>query len=263
MAKFSNPLGSGKQVWISQTYHGSSNRAVDIGSVSVGQGVYAIANGVITVATSSENGYCKLDIDNSNINVFYVHTYKWVKAGTRVKAGDKICEIAPESANGGVPVHLHLGLTPMDEYIMNYFDRTITFRTKYSDIKASWFKSDGTLNWTKFKDLSYLPEPEVCKDCIEKDKQISELNSKVSELQTSIKSRDAKIIDLKSQLEAQEKIHGGEIIKWEDKYRKLQEDMMRINTEKGEIQLELDTLKQSRFWWLAKWLDNIIPKKNE
>jgi hypothetical protein len=35
-------------------------------------------------------------------------------------------------------------------------DRTIPFRTKYSDIKASWFTGDN-LNWSIFPDKSYLP----------------------------------------------------------------------------------------------------------
>lgn len=155
MAKFSNPLGGNREVFISQTLHGSANTAIDIGSVTAGKAVYAIADGKVLGASSSSGSYCYQSVEGSDIQVWYVHTYNWLKKGTLVKKGQKICEIAPKSQNGGFAIHLHLGLTPKGTNIMEYFDRTIPFRTKYADIKASWFKSDGTLNWSKFKDLSY------------------------------------------------------------------------------------------------------------
>jgi hypothetical protein len=156
MAKFSSPLGQGKEVWISQTDHGSSNRAVDIGSVQAGQPVYAVADGKVNRVSSGGGSYCSQQIAGSTLTVWYVHTYNWVANGTFVKKGQKICEIAPSSKNGGYPVHLHLGITPTTYSIMSYMDRTIPFRTKYSDIKASWFTGDN-LNWSIFPDKSYLP----------------------------------------------------------------------------------------------------------
>jgi hypothetical protein len=156
MAKFGNPFGGSKQVWITQTLHGSSNTAIDCYGYryQANLPVYAIADGRILGTSPSSGSYCYQSVDNSDFKVWYVHTHNWAKAGTVVKKGQKICEIAPKSKNGGYPEHLHLGLTPKGSNIMNYFDRSIPFRTKYSDIANSWFKN-GVLNWSLFKDLSY------------------------------------------------------------------------------------------------------------
>lgn len=156
MAKFSSPLGQGKEVWISQTDHGSSNKAIDIGTVQAGQPVYAVADGKVNRTSSYSGSYCSQQIAGSDLTVWYVHTYNWVARGTFVKKGQKICEIAPSSKNGGYPVHLHLGITPTTHSIMTYMDRSIPFRTKYGDIKDSWFTGDN-LNWSLFADRSYLP----------------------------------------------------------------------------------------------------------
>jgi hypothetical protein len=158
MAKLGNPFGKGNRVFITQTYHGSANTAIDCygATYQANLPVYAIADGQIIKASTGSGSWCALKPDNSDITIWYVHVYNWLKIGTRVKKGQRICEIAPKSKNGGYPEHLHLGLTPKGEhFIMNYFDRVIPFRTKYSDIKRSWFKGDGTLDWSKFKDLSY------------------------------------------------------------------------------------------------------------
>ena len=159
MAKFGNPFGGNKQVWITQTLHGSSNTAIDCYGYryQANLPVYAIADGTIIGTSPNSGSYCYQSVNGSDFKVWYVHTHNWSKAGTKVKKGDKICEIAPKSKNGGYPEHLHLGLTPKGTNIMEYFDRTIPFRTKYSDIAKSWFKGDE-LNWSLFRDLSYLPE---------------------------------------------------------------------------------------------------------
>jgi len=74
-------------------------------------------------------------------------------ANSIVKKGQKICEVAPTSVNGGYPTHLHLGLQA-GKYIIDYIDRSIAFKTKYQAIKDVWFKGE-TFDWSKHKDLSY------------------------------------------------------------------------------------------------------------
>ena len=150
--KFGKPLDG--DLWITQNYHvNSSNRAIDISAIQ-DKPVYAIADGKITITTPNGNSYCCQSVDNSNISLFYVHTYKWLPVGTIVKQGDIICYIAPKTLNGGFPTHLHLG-TDLEHCLMDYMDRSLPFRTGYSDIKVDWFNSDGTLNWSLFKDLDY------------------------------------------------------------------------------------------------------------
>ncbi len=158
MAKYRSPFYSG-EVFVSQTYHsGSNNTAVDFGSRAVGTAVYAIANGVIQTVSPSYGSYLTLKVDNSDHTLFYVHIYNFtVKAGDRVSVGQKLAEIAPQSVNGNVAPHLHLGLqTGLG--IMDYFDRSIVFRTKYQAIKDIWFIGEN-LDWSKFKDLSYENAP--------------------------------------------------------------------------------------------------------
>ncbi len=152
MAKFRSPFNT-NTLSLSQTYHtGSNNTAIDL-SATADTPVYAIADGPVTYRSSGAGSYCIQQIDNSDLKVYYVHTYRWVGANTYVKKGQIICYIAPTSLNGGYPTHLHLGL-PTGKGIMDYFDRSLVFTTNYADIKAIWFKN-GSLDWTLFKDLSY------------------------------------------------------------------------------------------------------------
>ena len=155
--KYENPFKTGS-VYISQTYHsgGDNKYAIDLGSKPAGSPVYAIANGVVDLVSSGSGSYCRLDVDNSVHKIYYVHVYKYLKKGTRVKQGDKIAEIAPKSVNGGYAPHLHLGLQGSYQ-IMNYMDRNIVFRTNYPNIKKSWFNGDN-LDWSIFKDLSYTED---------------------------------------------------------------------------------------------------------
>lgn len=151
MAKFTSPLGN--ELWITQTYHtGGNNTAIDL-SANADVPVYALADGIVTYRSSGAGSYCIQTVSDSTLKIYYVHTYKWVGANTFVKKGDVICYIAPTSLNGGYPTHLHLGLQAGKE-IMDYFDRSIIFRTKYQAIKDIWFKGED-LDWSKFKDLSY------------------------------------------------------------------------------------------------------------
>jgi hypothetical protein len=157
MAKFSNPFGKGNELYITQTTHGSSNTAIDCYGAKYKPNlpVYAIASGKVGNYYSAGGSYITQYPDNSDLRIWYVHVWHCVPNGSYVKKGQKIGEIAPKSVNGGYPEHLHLGLTPKGENIMNYFDRSIPFRTAYSDIFSSWFTKSGDIDWRHFKDLSY------------------------------------------------------------------------------------------------------------
>lgn len=153
MAKFRSPLNT-NELWITQTYHsGSNNTAVDFSAVTDAP-VHAVADGKVTYRSSGAGSYCIQHIDNSDLKVYYVHTYKWVGANTHLKKGQIIARIAPSSVNGGYPTHLHLGLQ-LGKYLMDYMDRSITMKTRFSAIKNIWFKGER-FNWGKHKDLSYL-----------------------------------------------------------------------------------------------------------
>jgi len=154
MSKYKSPL-NGNELWISQTYHiTGGNKAIDFGNAPAGSPVYAVASGTVGTVSPTQGSYLTIKVDNSPLTLFYVHIYNFtVKAGQKVKTGDKIGEIAPKSLNGGFSPHLHLGLQT-GKNIMDYFDRGIIFRTAYKDIEKVWFKGDS-LNWSLFKDLSY------------------------------------------------------------------------------------------------------------
>lgn len=153
MKKFISPTGG--EVWISQTYHTTAgNTAIDIGSLPVGSPVYAVASGTVGTVSPTQGSYLTIKVDNSPLTLFYVHITNFtVKAGQRVKVGDKIGEIAPKSSNGGYAPHLHIGLQ-VGYNLMDYFSRDIIFRTAYKDIENVWFKG-GVFDWSKHSDLSY------------------------------------------------------------------------------------------------------------
>jgi regulator of replication initiation timing len=145
---------------------------VDISAVA-GKPVYAIGDGYIKAHYTNLGSYCTFILDGSPIKVFYVHTYKWIASGKKVKKGEVICYVAPTSLNGGYPTHLHLGLA-LGYNLIDYMARDNKFATKYADIKKSWFNADGTFNWSLHKDLDYktnkpvpppeppIPEPTEC-----------------------------------------------------------------------------------------------------
>ena len=160
MAKFGNPLGG--TLWISQTYHGDQygNRALDFGSTRAEAPVYAIADGRVVNRSAGGGSWIAVDTANSNIRVWYVHTYKWTKtAGQTVKKGDLIARIAPRTHNGGWAVHLHLGLswnngTSGFPNLLDYLDRRITLNTNYVSIANAWFNGTS-FDWSKHRNLSY------------------------------------------------------------------------------------------------------------
>lgn len=60
---------------------------------------------VTILSTNPKDGsWCKTVINGTNINPAFVHTYKW--ASGLVRAGNVICEVAPQSVTGFDP-HLH------------------------------------------------------------------------------------------------------------------------------------------------------------
>lgn len=157
MAKLQKPLNK-TELWITQTYHGEKTKlpdtqcAVDI-SANVGNEVISVVDGVIEkVDVAGE--YVSIIPDGGNFRILNVHINLIpVKMGQRVRVGQVIGHIAPNKGGS----HLHFGLKwknpakpapcPMD-----YFDRSIVFRTKYEDIRKIWFNGDN-LNWSLFKDL--------------------------------------------------------------------------------------------------------------
>ena len=152
MAKFRSPFNT-NELWITQTYHsGSNNTAIDI-SATANTPVYALADGKILVTSPIYGSYCTTSVNNSDLKLFFVHTYKWLPVGTNFKQGQVICYVAPKNLNGGYPTHLHLGLQT-GKYIIDYLDRSIIFKTAYPDIKAMWFIGEN-FDWSKHKDLSY------------------------------------------------------------------------------------------------------------
>lgn len=160
--KFCSPFGNNR-LCITQTYHyGSNNYAIDCNPVLIGtkagQTVVAIADGTIGITDLGAGAYCTLIVNNSPIKLFNVHTYKWLKAGTKVSKGQAIGVLAPQEVSGE-PIHLHLGMGKVDGVypkIMDFFDRNISVETRYADIKSSWFNPDGSFNWNKHQDLDYV-----------------------------------------------------------------------------------------------------------
>ena len=152
MAKFRSPFNT-NELWITQTYHsGSNNTAIDISAIA-DTPVYALADGKILVTSPIYGSYCTTSVNNSDLKLFFVHTYKWLPVGTNFKQGQVICYVAPKNLNGGYPTHLHLGLQT-GKYIIDYLDRSIIFKTAYPDIKAIWFLGEN-FDWSKHRDLSY------------------------------------------------------------------------------------------------------------
>jgi hypothetical protein len=161
--KLISPLEKGKPIVITQTYHVTAgNKAVDLRAPAETP-VYAIADGTITATSPSQGSFLRLDVPGFT-GVMYVHVYKWLPAGSRVKKGDMIARAAPQSKNGGYPAHLHIGLERRGltfPNIMDYFDRKLVFHPAGPAIRALWFVGDK-LDWSKHKDLHYAPDVTPC-----------------------------------------------------------------------------------------------------
>lgn len=161
MAKLRSPFST-NTLLVTQTYHTQSNNtAVDFSAVA-DTPVYAVADGTVTYRSSGLGSYCIQHLDNSDLMVYYVHTYKWVGVNTHVKKGQIIARVAPTSVNGGHPTHLHLGLQ-VGRYLMDYMDRSLDIRAGFAwgsanniAIRNAWFNGGSVFDWSKHKDLSYL-----------------------------------------------------------------------------------------------------------
>lgn len=163
MKKFRSPFNT-NELFITQTYHGENKNnpddlslqcAIDL-SARGATNVYSVCDGVVDGVTGSYGSYVSIIPDNANFRILYVHVDRFqVNKGDRVRKGQLIAKI--RSLQSGS--HLHFGLKRLDGRTphpcpMDYFDRTLFFNTRYSAIKNIWFKN-GTLDWSKFKDLSY------------------------------------------------------------------------------------------------------------
>lgn len=200
MNKLSNPLGTGKEVWITQTFHGSNalipsdfrnHVAIDM-SGPEGTLDYASASGVCsaTIGTGSARHFF-LDIDNSPIRILYVHSKSYFSKSTHVKNQQVIGEIIPyEYYKDGIKMradHSHWGLqnknggTP-HPLPMEYLDRTIVFKTRYPSISNLWFKN-GTINWPIFRDKDYLTNSNIMEHF--KTGDVIELTTKASRMYTN------------------------------------------------------------------------------
>ena len=159
MSKLQNPFGNGKRVLITQTYHtGGNNIAIDCVTDGTNSNtpVYAISSGTVTTIAKNAGSYLCKTVDGAVFQEFYVHTARWVvSSGQHVNAGDLLGYIATKAENGGYAMHLHMGLST-GNYIMNYFDRGIDFRTTYQDIANDWFNgsTNNPINWSLFQDLN-------------------------------------------------------------------------------------------------------------
>ena len=71
-------------------------------------------------------------------------------------------------------------------------DRNIVFATKYADIMKSWFTSSEKINWTLFKDLSYItnkPEaPVMPPEQTECEKRVVRLEGELKESKATTES---------------------------------------------------------------------------
>jgi len=259
--KFSNPLNG--ELWITQNYHtNSSNRAIDISAVQ-DRPVCAIADGKITTATPTGNSYCVQSVDDSDIRIFYVHTYKWLPVGTAVKKGQVICYIAPKSLNGNFPTHLHCG-TDLNHNLMDYMDRSIVFRTGYSDIRADWFNG-ADLNWNLFQDLQYgIITPPNAPELQKLQEQVNTLQGKLDELAGQLVGLQgqlkAKVEELAKEKELNQE-NSTELSELQKRYDILNVEKNRIENERDEAVKELSEYKGGRFVWLVDFLENLFPKK--
>lgn len=200
MNKLSNPLGAGKEVWITQSNHGSvagnpsnfdNHVAIDVSGVS-STPIYAVADGTCsaTIGTGSAR-YFKLDVDDCLFRTLYVHCKSKFDKSVHVKKGQVIGEIIPYIyyVNGlkTQADHLHFGLQNKDmktphPFPMEYIDRTITFKTRYPSIEKLWFKN-GTIYWAIFRDKDYLTNSTVMEYF--KTGDVIELTGKASRMYTN------------------------------------------------------------------------------
>jgi len=166
MKKFISPTGS-NTIFITQTTHGenankpndlSKQQAIDI-KMYANDPVYSVCDGSVELVTTELGGYVSIIPTGAEWRTLSVHLKDYqVKAGQKVKAGDYLGRIALVK-----DTHLHFGcknkngLAPHPNP-MDYFDRSIIFKTEYQSIADIWFNGknkNGGINWSLFRDLSY------------------------------------------------------------------------------------------------------------
>ena len=228
MAKFTDPTGNGV-IYITQNYHGEKTTAIDTQCaidirMKANEYFHSVCDGTVELITSSGNGYISIIPTDMNARVLYVHTDRWlVKKGDSVKAGQKLGQI--QDIDG---CHLHLGMKNKDNsknppQVMDYFDRSLNFKTDYADIAKDWFIS-GKLNWLLFKDLQYgtvtpVEDPEITA----LKKQIDVLNASIDEYKASEKDLKAQITTLVTKNNALEGVKNSLQVESEEIKNNLQE----------------------------------------
>ena len=262
MAKFGRPF-KGKLI-ITNTYHqNSSNKAVDISAVA-DTPVYAIGDGAIYKHYTNLGSYCTFVLDGSPIKVFYVHTYRWIPSGKKVKKGEVICYIAPTSLNGGHPTHLHLGLA-LGYNLMDYMARDNTFAPRDSIVKKAWFNADGSFNWKLHKDLDYktnkpiVTVPPVITPVIDWEKRSKEQALEIERLKIDL-TASKKETKLEKELKEE---NMEELAELQKKYDTLSVDKNTIENDKNKAIKELNAYKTSRFLWIVDWLEQTFPEKRD
>jgi hypothetical protein len=162
MSKFRSPFTT-DELFVTQTYHGESATnpgdlskqcAVDFSKVG-GSNVLSVCPGVVDIVTASFGSYVSVIPDNAQFKILYVHVDRFeVSPGQRVQAGTVLGKVRAMTGS-----HLHFGLKNISGVAphprpMEYFDRSLVFKTNYQSIRDIWF-SGNSLNWSLFKDLSY------------------------------------------------------------------------------------------------------------
>lgn len=103
--KATPPVGYKKYLGGSHTvYISNANRnPIDFSIVS-GASISMNVDVTVLASTPYDGSWCKVKIVGTDIVLAFVHTYQW-GSGT-IKAGEKICSVAPKSVTGFAP-HLH------------------------------------------------------------------------------------------------------------------------------------------------------------
>lgn len=283
MAKFKDPTGNGV-IYLNQNYHGESTVAIDKQcaidiAMKANEYFHSVCDGIVELTTSSGNGYISIIPTDMSARVLYVHTNRYlVKKGDTVKARQKLGQIQDIKS-----CHLHLGMKNKDNsknppQIMDYFDRSLNFKTNYADIAKDWFV-DGKLNWSLFKDLQYgavgsSEDPEIT----ELKKQITTLNASIDEYKKTVANQIAQISTLTTQVAGLEK----DIKAKEKEITSLKASSIENDTNIAELLEKNETLtielaeakkslteaitalneyKNGRFVWIIGFLEKLFPSK--
>ena len=265
MAKFTDPTGKGV-IYLNQNYHGENTTAIDTQCaidirMNANEFYHSVCYGTVEKITTDLNGYMSVIPDSLSARVLYVHTDRpLVKVGDRVIPGQRLGQI--QDITG---CHLHLGMKNKDNsknppQIMDYFDRSLVFRTTYQDIANDWFngKIGGDINWSLFSDKQYgIVTPQV-------DPQITELQNELSILKTTNNSLNEQIVTLNGQIKSanancDELKNEYKILS--DQYGTLMIERNTLENDKNEAIKELNDCKNGRWAWVISLLEKLFPIK--